>query len=233
MLDLWDAIGVHGHIPQNWEITKGHWMPKPGKNPTFLDNRRGIMNSEPMAKAYFSELQLALRNDLKTTWTGQEYGGLESRSTTHPIAIVDETANRFRKAGVSFYNYVGDGIKAYDHISRIKVCRAVRKLTMKEASQNKFQSTETSRRVIQAHKRTMVITKQGKSRSMMRTIEGVTQGNPLGPICFNAGYHEFGMEVEEKRADDKVHKMDVSYQDIAHNVGEHVLCRRPLGTKHH
>ena len=122
---MWNMIGKEQRMPCQSSTSCTFWINKPGKDPSFIANRRGINAVEPIAKAYLTTLGDEISQTVSDTWRPTEFGGLPKRGTTHAIVIAAELTHRLRRNKIHHALFLGDEERAFDNQDRTRIASAL------------------------------------------------------------------------------------------------------------
>jgi len=188
---VWNEIATCRKLPEQWEEMQTVWLDKIGKDSTKLANKRAINLSDPALKGYLNYLQAETREYMLDRWQPTTYGGVPFKSGAIAILIVQELMSRAKKAGRNYFMYMGDAIKAFDTIKRMKIWKATR------ARLAGLRHIAT--RLKTRHRRTIYATKVDNRFLKLKMTEGVAQGDPNGQSLFVLTYEEFGKQIDSVR----------------------------------
>ena len=167
------------------------WINKPGKDPSFIANRRGINAVEPIAKAYLTTLGDEISKIVADTWHPTEFGGLPERGTTHAIVIAAELTHRLRRNKIHHALFLGDEERAFDNQDRNRIASAL----IKHAG-----DTPTVKRLLQRLNYTVYQSTAGETPACAVIREGSIQGDPNGPLLYALANHDYASELIEAHA---------------------------------
>ena len=199
---IWSDIGKDQSYPKRWEEQKVVWLEKPGKDPQYQKNLRGVLLQDGAAKAYLTWLQSRYRRRMKGKWGKHAFGAIPGRGTQQALVRVLATRERMRLEKRSSVLYLGDNIKAFDRIKRSKVLRQIGK---------KLGRGKLYKRIKERYKSTKAVTEKEGQRLVMNMVQGVPQGDPNGPPHYGTGYEGVLEEVDVARSEEGWEKLTFSF----------------------
>ena len=111
-VQLWKAVAYQRRMPDRWVISDVVMIPKPGKDPSDLNNRRGINKVDSGLKAFSSYVQRQTSPNLQKD-SQCEWGGLKHKSIRQPLLIVNMLIHRAKRAKMDLAIFSGDIKKAF------------------------------------------------------------------------------------------------------------------------
>lgn len=188
-----------GKYPKLWTLHHTVWIPKPGKDPSRIENLRPINLADPSLKAYLRILQEQLREHLQRKWLPTQYGAIPHRGTSDALLVVQEILARMRRHKVSHMAFVGDATRAFDQLSRPKLWEALRKQGVPE---------HLVQELMLRHQDVQYVSAREDQETSCQSTRGVAQGDPCGPVLFNATYLDFAEDINHLRQD---HMQEMSF----------------------
>ena len=202
---IWQGIGQQGRLPYLWETLQTFRLPKQGKDPRHVENRRGVSTPVSAARGYLACLQTRFKEAVSDVWGDCEFGGLPGRSTTHAMLMLDEFIHRARRAHKSFMVYFGDEVRAFDRVLRTDIADSIYK---------HVENTDLADRLVMRMERTIYSTTQGEAKINVVVKEGTVQGDPCAGLYYSLAKHDLQEEVIAKRS--QASQMGVTMTGIIH-----------------
>ena len=189
-LQLWKGIAHHRQIPEQWEVSDVVMIPKPGKDPTSLANRRGINKIDSGLKAYSSFVQSRASRYTQHDSRG-EWGGLKKKGTRQPLKIVEVMLERAKHAKADMAIFAGDIHQAFDSAKHDK---------LDEALDDHIDHPTWPGLISDRHKQvTFRFTTSHDEHLYFDIPQGAVQGCSLGPMAFNIYYRAYTRKLDEHR----------------------------------
>ena len=189
--DIWKQMGQQREFPKSWQKQKCAWINKPGKKGKTINEKRGIMLSGASSKAYSNWTQARTRRKMKGKWRQDCFGAIPGRGTTQALLKVFATRQQVKRAKQSTITFMGDGIKAFDRISRRKILDRVHM----EVEDNDLAWRHEVR-----HDTVLVVSEAEEKQLVMAMEDGVPQGDPNGPVLYVIGYSGVSEDIDDERA---------------------------------
>ena len=189
---IWNEMDSLTSYPESWADLQAVWLNKPGKDPAYVHNRRGIYLTKGPPKAYQTALNRRLTVKRQGKWKPHTSGGIKRRGCQQALVAVSELRSRLKKRKKGRAIYLGDATKAFDIIKRASTFRTIRQ---------KLKDRSLPIRLLASLKRVRSVTRTRDSERTLtlRLNEGVPQGGPNGPALFVIGNEGFADLVEEKQ----------------------------------
>ena len=189
-VQLWKAVAYQRRMPDRWVISDVVMIPKPGKDPSDLNNRRGINKVDSGLKAFSSYVQRQTSPNLQKD-SQCEWGGLKHKSIRQPLLIVNMLIHRAKRAKMDLAIFSGDIKKAFDSADHEKldeaVCQFVTDPVFAGLIMDRHENIQFR---FQLHDLTEVT---------YRIAQGAVQGCSLGPMAFTLYYRAYLHYLRTKR----------------------------------
>ena len=195
--ELWKTIAYQRRIPQQWALSDVTLLPKPGKDPSTLTNRRAINKIDSGLKAYSTYIQRCTAPLIQKESVG-EWGGLQHKGIRQPLLIVETMIQRAKRVKIDLALFAGDIDKAFDSADHEKLAEALPQFIPHPDYPCLIEDRHNSIYFrFQLSDRTEVI---------YRIPKGAVQGCSLGPLAFTLYYRSFLRHLASQRTDQQ-HKI--------------------------
>ena len=181
-LALWQGIARARRIPNRWAISDVILIPKAGKDPSEILNRRGINKIDSGLKAFSTYVQSQTAPLVQKDAEG-EWGGLQQKSIKQPLLITDIMIHRSKHAKMDLALFAGDIHKAFDCADHEQLAQAL----------PRFIDHPVWPCIIEDRHSCIMFrfTLTDGTEVVYRIEQGAVQGCSLGPLAFNVYYRAF------------------------------------------
>ena len=218
-LKLWNGIAYQRTQPQNWWVSDVVMIPKPGKDPSILPNRRGINKIDSGLKSFSSYVQHESTPFVQRDSAG-EWGGLKHKSIKQPLLVVDIMLDRTRRTKTNLAIFAGDINKAFDSADHSKLNEALPKF---------IDHPVWPCLIEDRHERIFFrFTLEDGSEIVYHIPQGAVQGCSLGPMAFTLYYRAFVRHLNRHR-EEFMHKI-MSFTVDPSRLMQHVDKHERRGT---
>ena len=188
--ELWKTIAHQRKIPQQWSLSDITLLPKPGKDPSSLTNRRAINKIDSGLKTYSTYLQRCTAPLIQKESEG-EWGGLQHKGIRQPLLIVETMIHRAKRVKIDLTMFAGDIDKAFDSADHDKLYEALPQF---------IPHPDYPCLIEDRHDNIYFrFTLSDKTEIIYHIPKGAVQGCSLGPLAFTLYYRSFLRHLASQR----------------------------------